>query len=63
MRLDERSVVARIDRLTLRDLRAWMREGWVLPAQGETGPEFDDLDVARLRLLCDLRKDMALPPD
>jgi chaperone modulatory protein CbpM len=63
MSLDERTVVARIERLTLRELRIWIREGWVRPAQGEQGPVFDDLDVARLRLLCDLRKDMALPAD
>ena len=63
MSIDERAVVARVDRLTLRELRMWVREGWVRPAQGERGPVFDDLDVARLHLLCDLRKDMALPGD
>lgn len=63
MRLNERAVVARIERLTLRELRVWIREGWVRPAYGEGGPVFDDIDIARLRLLCDLRKDMALPND
>ncbi len=63
MRLDERAVVARIERLSLRELRVWVREGWVRPAQSESGPIFDDLDIARLHLICDLRKDMALPPD
>ena len=61
MSLDERTVVARVERLTLRDLRLWIREGWVRPTQSARGPIFDDLDVARLRLLCDLRKEMALP--
>ncbi|MGS4947500.1 MerR family transcriptional regulator [Meridianimarinicoccus sp. RP-17] len=63
MSLDESTVVARIERLTIRELRLWMREGWVRPAQGERGPVFDDLDVARLRLLCELRKDIGLPQD
>lgn len=63
MSLNERAVVAHVERLTLRDLRLWVREGWVRPAQSANGPVFDDLDVARLRLLCDLRKDMALPTD
>lgn len=63
MNWDERTVVARIERLTTRDLRMWIREGWVRPAEGEGGPVFDDLDVARLRLLCDLHKDMGLPTD
>ncbi|NNF71062.1 MAG: MerR family transcriptional regulator [Rhodobacteraceae bacterium] len=63
MSFDERAVVARIRRLTLRELRLWVRKGWVRPAQSERGPVFDDIDVARLRLLCDLRKEMALPTD
>lgn len=61
--MDERSVLARVERVTLRELRLWVREGWVRPAQGEAGPMFDELDVARVRLLCDLRKEMALPSD
>ena len=61
MSLGEQDVVARVRRVTLRELRLWMREGWVRPAQGEAGPVFDEIDVARIRLLCDLRKDMALP--
>ncbi len=61
MSLDETSVVARVERLTMRELRLWVREGWVRPAQSDNGPVFDDLDVARIRLLCDLRKEMALP--
>lgn len=61
MSMDERSVIAEVRRVSLRELRLWVREGWVQPAQGDTGPVFDELDVARIRLLCDLRKDMALP--
>ncbi len=63
MSLTEQMVLSRIRRLTRRDLRHWMHEGWVRPAMGEAGPVFDEIDVARLRLLCDLRKDMALPSD
>ena len=63
MTLDERTVVARITRLTLRDLRHWVRQGYVRPARGPNGPMFDEVDLARLRLLCDLRKDMDLPSD
>jgi chaperone modulatory protein CbpM len=63
MSFDEHTVVARIERLTLRELRLWVREGLVRPAESERGPVFDDLDIARLRLLCDLRKDMGVPSD
>jgi chaperone modulatory protein CbpM len=61
MSFTEHMVLAEIRRLTRRELRLWVREGWVRPTLSETGPVFDDLDVARLRLLCDLRMDMALP--
>lgn len=63
MILDEHSIIAHIKRLTRRDLSLWIREGWVCPAQGEMGPVFDELDVARLRLLCDLQQDIGLPTD
>lgn len=63
MSLTEQMVLTRIRRLTRRDLQHWIREGWVRPAMGATEPVFDEIDVARLRLLCDLRKDMALPAD
>lgn len=63
MSLTEDMVLREIRRLTRRDLRRWVHEGWVRPRTGETGPVFDEIDVARLRLLCDLRKEMALPPD
>jgi len=63
MNFDEQMVVARIKRVTLRDLRFWVREGWVRPAHGEAGPVYDNVDIARIRLLCDLKKDMSLSSD
>lgn len=63
MRLNEREVLRVVRRLQRRDLRAWMQAGWVRPAQTDHEPIFDDVDVARLRLICDLRKEMALPND
>jgi chaperone modulatory protein CbpM len=63
MKLHERDVVAAIRRLQLRELRSWVRAGWIKPAQSDAGPHFDELDIARIRLICDLRKDMALPND
>ncbi|MGB3247079.1 MAG: chaperone modulator CbpM [Sulfitobacter sp.] len=63
MKLDEKQVVATVHRLQLRDLRLWVSEGWVRPAISEHGPVFDELDVARIRLVCDLNKDLSLPRD
>ena len=63
MTYDETAVVAEIRRITLTDLRLCVREGWVRPAEGPAGPVFDELDISRLRLVCDLRTDLALPDD
>ncbi len=63
MSYDEKTVLSHVRRLTEDDLHTWIEEGWVRPALGETGPVFDDLDIARLRLLCDLCIDMSLPTD
>ena len=63
MRLDEKQVVATVHRVQMRELRLWVSEGWIRPATGEHGPVFDDLDVARIRLVCDLKKELSLPLD
>jgi len=63
MSFDERVVVAHVERLTLRELRLWVREGWVRPVHSQAGPVFDEMDIARIRLLCDLKKDMSLSTD
>lgn len=63
MTYDTKAVLSLVRRLSEDDLHVWIREGWVRPELGETGPVFDDLDIARLRLLCDLCIDMSLPDD
>jgi chaperone modulatory protein CbpM len=61
--LGERDVLTRVRRVRLQELRLWVQEGWVRPASGDTGPRFDELDVARVRLLRDLRRDLSVPAD
>ncbi|WP_172297261.1 MerR family transcriptional regulator [Pseudoruegeria sp. HB172150] len=63
MRYEEREVVAQLQRLTVRELRGWVREGWVRPRQGENGPVYDELDIARIQLVCDLKKEMSIGVD
>ena len=58
--LDEHAVVATVRRI---ELRLWVHEGWVNPADRDGKPVFDDLDVAHIRLVCDLRLEMSLPDD
>ena len=61
MSFDEQTVIARIERVNRRELRFWVRQGWLRPAESADGPVFDELDIARIHLLCDLRKELSLP--
>ncbi len=61
--MKEHEVVAVIDGLTVRRLRAWVRQGWVRPQRHDDGTMFSDVDAARLRLICHLRMDMNVNED
>ncbi|TCS59895.1 chaperone modulatory protein CbpM [Primorskyibacter sedentarius] len=63
MRVKEHDVVEHVERVSLRELRLWVRQGWVRPSSSTKGPVFDELDLARIELLCDLRKELSLPSD
>lgn len=61
MRLTEAQVVAEVTQVTLTRLRVWVGDGWVLPSRREGGdPEFDAIDIARLRLVCHLKDELNL---
>jgi chaperone modulatory protein CbpM len=50
--------VGRVDRV---ELTHWIELGWVQPQrQAGVEPTFSDLDVARVCLICDLRRDLAV---
>jgi chaperone modulatory protein CbpM len=59
----ETEVVALIQTVTVTELRGWVHAGWVAPVAGERGPQYDELDVARIRLVCQLRGDLEVPDD
>jgi chaperone modulatory protein CbpM len=40
------------------DLRLWIEQRWVLPAKREDSFVFDDVDLARARLIRELRADL-----
>ncbi|PDT44560.1 chaperone modulator CbpM [Sinorhizobium fredii] len=63
MRLTEGQVLELFRTLTARQLRQWVRRGWIAPSQVETAPLFDDVDIARIRLVCELRDDMNVNDD
>lgn len=45
------------------ELIAWVERGWVLPEQADTGWVFHDIDIARVRLIHDLRRQMEVGED
>jgi len=45
------------------ELAVWIERGWVLPEQADGGWVFHDIDVARVRLIHDLRRQMEVGED
>jgi chaperone modulatory protein CbpM len=60
MMITQAQVVARFTRLDAQVLEQWIAVGWLNPRRGDEGLLFDETDVARAHLLCDLRFDMEL---
>jgi chaperone modulatory protein CbpM len=60
MMITETEIVARFSRLESHVLQRWIAAGWLKPQENGTGFLFDDADVARTHLLCDLSFDMEL---
>ena len=59
----EDQVLLRVQHLTVHRLRGWVERGWVSPARGQGGDEYDEIDVARIDLIRQLRDDMSVDPD
>ena len=54
------AVVALFAELGEPELIAWIDRGWIRPEAAETGPIFHDIDIARVRLILDLRGAMRI---
>ncbi len=58
--MTEDEILAAILDLHQRDLESWCARGWVRPAlDGET-TEYRAVDVARVHLICEMRRDLAV---
>ena len=49
-----------IEGLEVRELERWIVERWVLPEGGEGAYVFQEIDIARVRLIVELRRDLAI---
>jgi chaperone modulatory protein CbpM len=63
MRLTEEEVLAEVREVGIVRLRLWVERGWVVPNRDLAGPTFDELDVARIRLVCQLCDELAVEED
>jgi chaperone modulatory protein CbpM len=57
------AVAALFSDLPVIELTEWVERGWVLPESAESGWVFHEIDVARVRLIHDLRRDMEVAAD
>lgn len=46
--------------ISRQELELWIEESWVLPEREGEDVAFDEIDVARLRLIAELRRDLAV---
>jgi len=54
------TVVRTVSGVKSSELRAWIEEGWVRPELRRGQPFFREIDVARVRLIRELRRDLAI---
>jgi chaperone modulatory protein CbpM len=58
--LDEVIARCRVDRV---ELVSWIERAWVLPSRDGDAYVFTETDVARVELICDLRRDVEIDED
>jgi len=54
------AVLTQFPELREAEVLAWVERGWVRPAQQDDDWAFEEIDIARVRLVRDLRYDMAV---
>ena len=63
MMLQITSVIAMFSDLPVQELTGWVERGWVRPEGDAPAWEFQEIDVARVRLIHDLRRCMDIGED
>lgn len=57
MTLDDIVVACRVRRV---EVRRWIEAGWLLPVEVDGDLQFAEVDLARARLICDLRRGLGV---
>lgn len=58
MRYTEHEIIARVERLTVSRLRAWIESGCIRPENKKGVYAFTEADLARINLLCELQDNL-----
>lgn len=61
--IDEDELVREITGLQRAELHRWIAEGWVMPARRGAAYVYREVDVARVRLIVDMRSDLSVGDD
>ena len=61
--MDIIAVIALFPGLSQVELVTWIERGWVLPDAAQGGFTFHEIDIARVRLILDLRRGMDVDED
>ena len=61
--MGESELIDAIDALEADALQRWIDFGWVLPETDSNALCFDDFDVARVRLICELHYELRIEED
>ena len=61
--IGERELLELVGRLEVEALHRWIDIGWVLPQQDGDSLGFDESDVVRVRLICELHYDLRIEED
>ena len=61
--IEEKELVEIIDRLEADALQHWIDLDWVRPQRDGVNVRFDALDVARIRLICELHYELRIEED
>jgi chaperone modulatory protein CbpM len=59
MTMNKQEFLSRTD-LQVQTLELWLEQCWLIPEQTSTGSNFSDMDIARARLIRDLKDDFGV---
>jgi chaperone modulatory protein CbpM len=61
--IDLRVLLRQVGDVEEADVRQWIAQEWVRPSGPAQAPVFQDVDVARVRLIIELRRDLGVNED